>query len=203
MFYNLKKDGYKNKQLLLFFAMYSMFAIVFGKMYTVLMYGRGNIITAGLSSYGGLFGVVIASIIFERIISTDKSVIKYTILSLPLTYGLTKIACSIVGCCSGIPYEGIFKVKYLGEMNIWQFPVQMAEVIVFIILFIILLRFKDKKYINYITLFLVCLFKFLLDFLRYDHVKEIITRNQIFSIVVIVTVIVLFIIEYKKKTRIL
>ena len=84
MFYNLKKDGYKNKQLLLFFAMYSMFAIVFGKMYTVLMYGRGNIITAGLSSYGGLFGVVIASIIFERIISTDKSVIKYTILSLPL-----------------------------------------------------------------------------------------------------------------------
>ena len=203
MFYNLKKDGYKNKQLLLFFAMYSMFAIVFGKMYTVLMYGRGNIITAGLSSYGGLFGVVIASIIFERIISTDKSVIKYTILSLPLTYGLTKIACSIVGCCSGIPYEGIFKVKYLGEMNIWQFPVQMAEVIVFIILFIILLRFKDKKYINYITLFLVCLFKFLLDFLRYDHVKEIITRNQIFSIVVIVTAIVLFIIEYKKKTRIL
>ena len=203
MFYNLKKDGYKNKQLLLFFAMYSMFAIVFGKMYTVLMYGIGNIITAGLSSYGGLFGVVIASIIFERIISTDKSVIKYTILSLPLTYGLTKIACSIVGCCSGIPYEGIFKVKYLGEMNIWQFPVQMAEVIVFIILFIILLRFKDKKYINYITLFLVCLFKFLLDFLRYDHVKEIITRNQIFSIVVIVTVIVLFIIEYKKKTRIL
>jgi prolipoprotein diacylglyceryltransferase len=201
--YHLKKDGYTNNQLILYFVMYAMCAFVFGKMYTVFAYGDKDFLSAGLSSYGGLFGVVIASVIFDKIIKVKSSLVEYSILSLPLIYGLTKIACSIVGCCSGIPYEGIFKIKYLGEMNIWQFPVQITEVIVFIILFLVVNHFKDKKYINYITLMLVSLFKFALDFLRYDHVKELITKNQIFSIFIIVIAIVLFIIEYKKKTRIL
>lgn len=201
--YNLKKEGYRNKKILLYFCLYSMFALVFGKMYTILIFGRGNIITATLSSYGGLFGVVLAAIIFEKIIPTNKTTIKYTILSLPLVYGLSKIACSLVGCCSGIPYKGIFKVKYLNELNIWQFPVQILEVIVFIILFIILHILKNKKYINYITILLVVTFKFLLDFLRYDHIDTLITKNQIFSIVLFVITTILFIITVKKKTRIL
>ena len=201
--YHLKKEGYTNNYLLLYFIMYAMFAFVFGKLYTVFAYGEKDFLTAGLSSYGGLFGVILASVIFDKIIKVKSSLVKYSILSLPLIYGLTKIACSIVGCCSGIPYEGIFKIKYLSGMNIWQFPVQIIEVIAFLILFIIVHIFKDKKYINYITLFLVSLFKFSLDFLRYDHVKEVITRNQIFSIIIMVTAIVLFIIEYKKKIRLL
>ena len=58
----------------------------YGKIYTVFAYGEDNILTAGLSAYGGLIGVVIASIIFEKILSTDGKIIKYTILSLPLVY---------------------------------------------------------------------------------------------------------------------
>ena len=160
--------------------------------------------TAGLSAYGGLIGVVIASIIFEQILSTDKKIIKYTILSLPLVYGLTKIGCSIVGCCGGIPYDGIFKIKYmsdLNEINTWQFPIQIVEVIVFLIIFIICHKFKNNKYINYITLILVAVFKFLLDFLRYDHVNILITRNQIFSIILVVITIVIFILNKKKFVK--
>ena len=102
IYFNLKKDGYKNKQILMYFIMYIVFAFVCGKMYTSLVYGEESFLYAGLSAYGGLVGVVISAIIFERIIPTDGSITKYTILSLPLVYGLTKIACSIVGCCGGV-----------------------------------------------------------------------------------------------------
>ena len=97
--------------------------------------------------------------------------IKYTILSLPLVYGLTKIACFIAGCCGGIPYEGIFKVKYVDALNIWQFPIQITESIIFLLIFIVCHFFKKNNNINYIAMTLVYIFKFLLDFLRYDHIN--------------------------------
>ena len=195
IFYNIKKDGYNNKQILLYFVIYIAFAFVCGKMYTVFAYGEYNFFKAGLSAYGGLIGVVIGALIFEKILPIDGKIIKYTILSLPLVYGLTKIACSIVGCCGGIPYNGMFKIKYIDVQNIWQFPIQITEVIIFLLIFFICLKFKNNKNINYIVLILVSLFKFLLDFLRYDHINTLITPNQIFSIILLIVTIIVFIIN--------
>lgn len=192
---NLRKDKFDNKQILMYFIMYVAFAFVFGKIYTSLVYLESGFLEAGLSAYGGLVGVVIAAIIFEKILPTNGSITKYTILSLPLVYGLTKIACSIVGCCGGIPYTGIFKVKYLNALNIWQFPIQIVEAITFIVLFLILNKFKNNKYINYIVLIFVSIIKFLLDFLRYEHINIFITRNQIFSILLLVIVLMVFVIN--------
>lgn len=202
IYYNLKKEGYKNKQILLYFIMYISFAIVCGKIYTIFAYGEGNIITAGLSAYGGLIGVVIASLIFEKILSTDGKIIKYTILSLPLVYGITKIGCFIVGCCGGIPYEGLFKVKYLDVLNIWQFPIQLVETITFLTIFVIC-HLLNKKISNYFILNLVSISKLILDFLRYDHIDVFITKNQFFSIaLILITTFIYFynkIIFYKNK----
>lgn len=192
---NLRKDKFDNKQILMYFIMYVAFAFVFGKIYTSLVYLESGFLEAGLSAYGGLVGVVIAAIIFEKIIPTKGSITKYTIISLPLVYGLTKVACSIVGCCGGIPYTGIFKVKYLNALNIWQFPIQIVEAITFIVLFLILNKFKNNKYINYIVLIFVSIIKFLLDFLRYEHLNIFITRNQIFSILLLVIVLMIFVIN--------
>jgi len=192
---NLRKDKFDNKQILMYFIMYVAFAFVFGKIYTSLVYLESGFLEAGLSAYGGLVGVVIAAIIFEKIIPTNGSITKYTILSLPLVYGLTKVACSIVGCCGGIPYTGIFKVKYLNALNIWQFPIQIVETITFIVLFLILNKFKNNKYINYIVLIFVSIIKFLLDFLRYEHLNIFITRNQIFSILLLVIVLIVFVVN--------
>ena len=201
IYYNVRKEGYSNKQILLYFIMYVAFAFICGKIYTVFAYNNVDFFKAGLSAYGGLIGVVIASIIFEKILPCDGKIIKYTILSLPLVYGLTKIACFIVGCCGGIPYEGIFKIKYVDVQNIWQFPIQITETIVFILIFLICHHFKNNKYINYIVLILVSVFKFILDFLRYDHVNILITRNQIFSIILLLITIIVFIKYNKKKTH--
>ncbi len=198
IYFNLKREGYQNKQIFLYFIMYIAFAFICGKMYTVLAYGKSNLINAGLSAYGGLMGVVIAAIIFEKILPTDGKIIKYTILSLPLVYGLTKIACFLAGCCGGIPYEGIFKVKYPNVLNIWQFPVQLVEVIIFLVIFIICQRLKKKKNTNYIVLILVSIFKFLLDFLRYDHISILITANQVFSIILFISTVITFMLRKKK-----
>ena len=203
IYYNLRNDICKNRLILLYFIMYVAFAIIFGKVYTILAYGENNILDAGLSAYGGLLGVVIASIIFEKILYIDGRVVKYTILSLPLIYGLTKIACSIVGCCGGILYDGVFKIKYVDVLNLWQFPIQIVEVISFLLIFVICQFSNKNKNINYIVLILVSVVKFLLDFLRHDHMRVLITSNQIFSIILLVVTIVKYIMSKNDVNKII
>ena len=202
IYINMKDDIKKNSQILLYYIMYISFAFICGKMYTVYAYWEADFLKAGLSAYGGLIGVVVASIIFEKILPCNGKIIKYSILSLPLVYGLSKIACAIVGCCGGIPYDGIFKIKYVDVLNIWQFPVQITETIVFLLIFVICHHFRNKKIISYVVLILVSISKFSLDFLRYDHVKILITRNQIFSIILLlITIVSYFINKYRIKNN--
>lgn len=196
----LKKENIKDKNIYLYILLYGLFAITFGKFYTMITSNEYNILKAGLSSYGGLIGVILASIIFEFIVPTNKKIIKYTIISLPLTYGIGKIACFIAGCCYGIPYNGLFNVVYKDGLNIPLFPIQITETIVFIMIFIICNKLRNNKNIIYITIFISTIAKFLLDFLRYEHINKLITTNQIFSIIVIIAIIVLLIIKKLKKT---
>ena len=122
IFFKLKENNNTSKEIFYYFIIYLTFAFLGGKMYTILVYYQVNLnlFTAGLSAYGGLIGVVIGSIIFEKMFYCKKEIIKYTVLSLPLVYGLTKIACFISGCCNGIPYNGIFSVVYKDGLNIKQ-----------------------------------------------------------------------------------
>ncbi len=183
---SLKKEGYNNKNLLLYFLMYVIFAFSFGKYYTMLTDpNTTSFFKSGLSSYGGLVGTILAAIIFEKILPSDKKIIKYTIIALPLIYGLTKIACFVSGCCYGIPYDGFLAVTYVDRLNINVFPVQIIETIAFVLIFIYCNKNKEKENIVYITLYLTVIMKFLLDFLRYDHLTIPITTNQIFSIIIL------------------
>lgn len=199
VYISLRKDNYKDKNILLYFLMYITFSIVLGKMFTIVTDPNvNNFLTAGLSSYGGLIGVIVAAIIFEKILPTNNKIIKYSIISLPLIYGLTKIACFIVGCCYGIPYNGIFSITYTNGLNKPLFPIQITETIVFLIIFIICHRLRNNKNIIYITIILVSVFKFSLDFLRYEHITKLITVNQIFSIILLIGTIVIWIINKRK-----
>lgn len=196
----LKKENINNKNIYLYILLYGLFAIVFGKLYTIITSNfKYNIIDAGLSSYGGLLGVLLASIIFELIVPTNKKILKYTIISLPLTYGIGKIACFIAGCCYGIPYNGIFNVIYIDGLNIPLFPIQLLETIVFIIIFIISNKLRNNKNVIYITILISILMKFLLDFLRYEHIKRVVSVNQIFSIILLVVLIIVYIFNRKQK----
>ena len=202
LFVLLKKDKMENKNVYLYAILYITFALFFGKLFTIITSGfKYNILDAGLSSYGGVIGVLLSSIVFELILPTNKKIIKYAILSLPLVYGIGKIGCFIAGCCSGIPYNGIFKVIYKDGLNIGQFPIQIVESITFIILFIIINKLRNKKNIIYITIFISIILKFLLDFLRYEHINKLLTTNQIFSIIVLISLIIIYVFRSKiKKT---
>ena len=73
---SLKKEGYK-KNILLYFLMYISFSFVLGKIFTIVTSSENiSFIDAGLSSYGGVIGVILAAFIFEKILPTNKNVIK-------------------------------------------------------------------------------------------------------------------------------
>ena len=202
IFRMLKKNGIKDKNIYLYILLYVLFAFIFGKFYTMISTQEINILKAGLSSYGGLVGVIIATIIFELILPTNKKLIKYVIISLPLTYGIAKIGCFIAGCCYGIPYNGIFNVIYKDGLNIPLFPIQITETIVFVIIFIICNKLRNNKNIIFITTFIAIIAKFLLDFLRYEHINKILSTNQIFSLIILVVMIIVYLLKTKfKKTN--
>ena len=84
-------------------------------------------------------------------------------------------------------------------LNIKLFPIQIVETITFLIIFFILHKLRNNKYIIYITIIICALSKFLLDFLRYEHIKKVISTNQIFSLILISITIILLI--YKKVSN--
>ena len=191
IFLSLKNENKNNKKLILFFVFYFIFAIIFGKLYTFIAYGfKTSFFKSSLSSYGGLIGTIIWSIVYEKLYPSEGKVIKYTVLALPLIYSFTKIGCFFVGCCHGFIYNGPFKVKYPHVSDHYFFPVQFLEVIVFFIMFIVCNLNKDKKNIAFITLLLIAISKFLVEFLR-DATP--INANQIFSITLLIVTIIVYI----------
>lgn len=193
VFNSLKKIS-KVDNLYLYFILDMMLTLFMGIMVSIILSGSFDFSSIGLSSYGGVAGVILSSLIFEKIIPYDGNLIKFSIISLPLIYGLSKIACFISGCCYGIPYDGLLFVRY-NKLNV--FPVQFLETVVFIIIFIICNRFKDNKNIIWYTIFTSAFFKFLLDYLRYDHINKLITVNQAISIVLMILSVIVII--YKKS----
>ena len=178
----------KKKDILLYLSMVVFFGII-GSLIV------GFIINPemGLSSYVGCFVLIVTSLFYEKINpSKNKDYIKSTLLSMPLLYGVSKLGCFFAGCCYGLPYDGFMSVTYTNGLNIPLVPVQLLESIVFIILFIglVILNRKFNKNITQITIIVCAFAKFMLDFLRYDHLTKIITTNQIISILLIIVVFV-------------
>lgn len=200
IYISVDKSGIPKKKLVFFFFLFFFNSIFLAKLYSFFEQSGGNIITIGLTGYGGLIGAIAASLLYFFIYK-DKRFIKYTIISLPLIYGFAKLACFFNGCCYGIPYNGPFSVKYPSIMNKSLFPIQLVETICFIILFNICNFINKHKNIIYITLILTFILKFLLDFFRYSHIYKFLSNNQIVSIILcFITIIIYFINRIKAST---
>ncbi len=195
----LSKNKVNKKDILLYISMIIPFGLI-GSL--IVGYIINN--NLSLSSYIGCFILIITSIFYEKINpSKDKYYIKSTILSMPLLYGISKLGCHFAGCCYGIPYFGLLSVTYTAKLNIPLFPIQLLESIIFTLTFVILLIVNKKFKTNIIDLtIIICAFiKFLLDYLRYDHLTKIITTNQIISLLLIVIIIVKFIFKKLNKRK--
>ncbi len=150
-----------------------------------------------VTGYGGAIGLFISIFIFQKIFYNNKKIFMQAyILIIPLIYSISKLGCFLIGCCRGIRYNGFFSVSYYNNFGPY-FPIQLVETIVFFIIFLIAYLFKNNKYYIELVIFLCAIAKFLLDYLRMSHTTQIISINQIISIIFIIISIILFI----KKTK--
>ena len=180
----LEKKHVEKKYRLFFILILSIYAIAGGILFNCIINRTSSI---GLTSYGGVLGIILGALIFGRMETQNKSIyLKSAILSLPLIYSISKLACFFSGCCYGIPYYGFFSITYTYGLNIPLLPIQLIETIVFMFLFFICLLMQKNSYIVEITIVLSAVVKGLLDFLRYEHLKHSITINQVISMIFVI-----------------
>ena len=202
IYLNLRNKKIESEKIILSFTLMIVLVILGGKIYTKLIGEGKSLLTAGLSSYGGAIGLILSVLIYIKIYPDHKKAfIESYILSLPLIYSISKLGCFLVGCCHGIKYKGIFNVTYIDISKISYFPIQLLETIIFMIIFItcIYIYKKRNKYIVEIVFILCGVSKFILDYLRYSHINQPISINQIFSIIFIIIGISLLILKKRKK----
>lgn len=162
----------------------------------------------GLSSVGGLVGVYAAAItmgLISPMPGETRIMAETATVMLPLMYSVSKIGCFLAGCCYGMPYDGICAVEYTGQ-NAHDgavFPVQAAETLTFLVIFLIGLRlYKKRKRYAVQVIFIACaLMKCALDFLRASHEGIVLSLTQIFCIVLAGIGAVWLILNVKKQTH--
>lgn len=197
---SLRKEIKNNKLILLYVFLYMVFAVVFGIKVSIYQNAENHYaVRPGLYSYGGVIGVILSAVIFERIIPTNGKLLKSATISLPLTYAIGKIGCLRAGCCYGIPYTGFLSVTYIDKMQFSVFPVQLTETIAFLAIFVLCNALRYNKNIVYITAIISAVTKFALDYLRYEHIGKILTTNQVLSIFLVAITVAVYVINKAKE----
>lgn len=176
----------RNKASILFFLLSLPITTFSGLLFTYIYFNTKHLALnqLGLSSIGCLIGYLISINIFKIFIKKlgINTNISFYYFIIPLAYSIGKIGCFFHGCCRGFIYNGLLSVHYFDkEYN--YFPIQLVESITFILLFLLLNKHKDKKYINEFTIISFCLIEFILDYFRYSH-NTFISINQIFSLLI-------------------
>lgn len=184
---NLTKD--ETMGLLIYIFLGSIFVAKYFTFFTNYYKYNGvfDLLKVGFSSYGALIGIVIMLLIFSRQYRKSFNKLFYCVLpSVPIMYATGKIGCFLTGCCYGIKYNGPFNISYnysyFAPAGVKLFPVQILETIVFVLIYF-WIRNKKLNRVNAGWTLVCCgISKFLLDYLRINHVNVFISINQIFSI---------------------
>lgn len=220
IFLCIKNSDYLNfskKEKLVLLSYILLGAIIGAKYYTFLatmnLQGRiFDLFSSGLSAYGGAIGALLMFFIFSR--QFDKRYLDLIYIlspAIPLMYSIGKIGCSIVGCCHGVEYDGVFHVAYgatsPAPTGVNLFPVQFSETIVFFLIFLFVQFYclrnrKNPKFTVGLAMILCGLAKFLLEFLRMSHKGTIISSTQAVSLTfIIIGAVILFSAYRQRKTN--
>ena len=168
----------------------------------------------GMSFHGGLIGIIIASILFARKNGQDYFLyLDQVSLVAPIGIFFGRLSNFINSELYGIPTEVPWAVTFIQIDNLSRHPSQLYEAITEgIILFLILLYFRNKNFLNKAGLisglFLIfySIFRFFVEFLRVPdqqlgYLMLNLTMGQIISIIFILigTVLVIFKNENKQN----
>lgn len=122
-----------------------------------------DVLKTGFSSYGGLIGIIVSTLLFIKLTSVPaRQILIVSLMPVPLVYGVGKIGCFIAGCCKGIAINGT------------TVPVQLLEAVSFLLVFMLFYYFYKTRQVtvNYIySEVLACaIIKGMLYYLRQESV---------------------------------
>jgi len=166
----------------------------------------------GMSFHGGLIGIIIASILFTKKHNQD-SFLYMDLVSLVAPIGIFfgRLANFINSELYGTPTDIPWAVTFIQVDNLSRHPSQLYEAILEgIILFIILMYFKNKDYlkkpglISGLFLILYSLFRFFIEFVRVPdeqlgYLIFELSMGQIISLIFFVIGIILFYLKNENK----
>jgi phosphatidylglycerol---prolipoprotein diacylglyceryl transferase len=141
-----RKLGYSNRQLAVFFAVVVPLALLMGlangvffsrDFYWNLAHGQ-VILAGGMVSYGIVFSVFAAVLIFHKIYKgpLGKSLDVAAVI-LPVMLGFTRIGCFLNGCCYGRETDGFGGISLPNVFGLWdeRYPTQLLLLALDIALF--------------------------------------------------------------------
>ena len=166
----------------------------------------------GMSFHGGLIGIIIASILFSKKHNQD-SFLYMDLVSLVAPIGIFfgRLANFINSELYGTPTDIPWAVTFIQVDNLSRHPSQLYEAILEgIILFIILMYFKNKDYlkkpglISGLFLIFYSIFRFFIEFVRVPdeqlgHLIFGLSMGQIISLIFFVIGIILFYLKNENK----
>ena len=166
----------------------------------------------GMSFHGGLIGIIIASILFSKKHNQD-SFLYMDLVSLVAPIGIFfgRLANFINSELYGTPTDIPWAVTFIQVDNLSRHPSQLYEAILEgIILFIILMYFKNKDYlkkpglISGLFLIFYSLFRFFIEFVRVPdeqlgYLIFELSMGQIISLIFFVIGIILFYLKNENK----
>lgn len=191
----------------------SLAPLIAEKFHTILEHPEMLLVftTGGFVFYGGIFGAILAVIIYCRKYRINSLALLDTIApTIPLAHAFGRLGCFFAGCCYGRSYNGPLSVVFpegsAAPAGIGLFPSQLAESAVNIIIFILLISIGSKKRKDGLLLGLYALLyataRFVLEFLRGDAERGIylsISFSQWISIALLP--LALYLIFGKRKAR--
>jgi phosphatidylglycerol:prolipoprotein diacylglycerol transferase len=168
----------------------------------------------GMSFHGGLIGIIFASIWFSK--RNNQNAFKYLdIVSIvsPIGIFFGRVANFINSELYGIETNLPWGVKFIKIDNLTRHPSQLYEAFFEgIVLFIILIFFKNKKFmktpglISSLFLIFYSIFRFIIEFFRVpdEHLGYLLfnlTMGQIISFIFLLIGIYLIIVKYETKKK--
>ena len=155
--------------------------------------------------YGGLLGLLGSVALVAKIKNDELNhIYNYMAPAIPLFHAWARIGCLFAGCCYGKEWN--WGVVMAATPDIIRFPVQVAESICNVLIFITLLIYekhhREEKHtlVVYLILYAVC--RFILEFFRGDQERGIwgiISTAQIISLGILFFLCIRVLVKKKVK----
>lgn len=193
----------------LFYGITIAFVFTFAAIFTIvnncIIYSPGTVLKniheyGGISSFGGILGFFLSLIIFTKSkykVSSFPKIIDPVIIIGFLTMGIGRLGCFTSGCCYGVPTNNFLNVIYhkhfYAPINLKLLPVQLYESLFLITISIIglFLYLKLYKRIGITILFTYLIFRFFIEFYRYEpeHTKKYLFFMNIYQIIILLVLL--------------